>query len=290
MVRRTAGVTTNDGYSDVHARVDAARRRCRRRRGRARGGRRGVAAPARGAVARARHRRRAGDIPDAAPRIACRAPSRRHVRGGARSARQPPAGHARRRHFRARDDGRAHGGRRRRDARRGGRAPTGGRVGRAQVDRRVPTPSGTDAAAAPIRAGGESVGAVVAFAPRVRAGLVRATGEVADWVAAGRALGSSTRRARLAELEVRRCAPRSARTSSTTRSTRSPRSSTPTRRRRASSCSSSRTSRGTRSAVPATSRPWPRSSVDRLLPEARARPLRRPPASRCRSPRGAVDV
>ena len=77
--------------------------------------------------------------------------------------------------------------------------------GRAQVDRRVPTPSGeTDAAAAPIRAGGESVGAVVAFAPRVRAGLVRATGEVADWVAAQVELGElDASRAALAELEVR---------------------------------------------------------------------------------------
>jgi two-component system LytT family sensor kinase len=77
--------------------------------------------------------------------------------------------------------------------------------GRAQVDRRVPTPSGeTDAAAAPIRAGGGSVGAVVAFAPRVRAGLVRATGEVADWVAAQVELGDlDASRAALAELEVR---------------------------------------------------------------------------------------
>lgn len=77
--------------------------------------------------------------------------------------------------------------------------------GRAQVDRRVPTPSGeTDAAAAPIRAGGEAVGAVVAFAPRVRAGLVRATGEVADWVAAQVELGElDASRAALAELEVR---------------------------------------------------------------------------------------
>ncbi|HEU4757035.1 MAG TPA: histidine kinase [Agromyces sp.] len=77
--------------------------------------------------------------------------------------------------------------------------------GRAQVDRRVPTPSGeTDAAAAPIRAAGESVGAVVAFAPRVRAGLVRATGEVADWVAAQVELGElDASRAALAELEVR---------------------------------------------------------------------------------------
>ncbi|MFE5670687.1 sensor histidine kinase [Agromyces sp. NPDC056523] len=77
--------------------------------------------------------------------------------------------------------------------------------GKAQVERRVPAPWGeTDAAAAPIRAGDEVVGAVVAFAPRVRAGLVRATGEVADWVAAQVELGElDASRAALAELEVR---------------------------------------------------------------------------------------
>lgn len=77
--------------------------------------------------------------------------------------------------------------------------------GRPQVERRVATPSGeTDAAAAPIRAGGDAVGAVVAFAPRVRAGLVRATGEVAEWVAAQVELGElDASRAAVAELEVR---------------------------------------------------------------------------------------
>lgn len=77
--------------------------------------------------------------------------------------------------------------------------------GRPQVERRVEAPSGeTDAAAAPIRAAGEPVGAVVAFAPRVRAGLVRATGEVAEWVAAQVDLGElDASRAALAELEVR---------------------------------------------------------------------------------------
>lgn len=77
--------------------------------------------------------------------------------------------------------------------------------GRPQVERRVATPSGeTDAAAAPIRAGGDAVGAVVAFAPRVRAGLVRATGEVAEWVAAQVELGElDASRAAIAELEVR---------------------------------------------------------------------------------------
>ncbi|WP_400997257.1 sensor histidine kinase [Agromyces sp. GXQ0307] len=77
--------------------------------------------------------------------------------------------------------------------------------GRPQVERRVPTPSGeTDAAAAPILADGVAVGAVVAFAGRVRAGLVRATGEVAEWVAAQVELGElDASRAALAELEVR---------------------------------------------------------------------------------------
>jgi two-component system LytT family sensor kinase len=77
--------------------------------------------------------------------------------------------------------------------------------GRPQVERRVATPSAeTDAAAAPIRAGGDAVGAVVAVAPRVRAGLVRATGEVAEWVAAQVELGElDASRAAIAELEVR---------------------------------------------------------------------------------------
>ncbi|WP_438853677.1 sensor histidine kinase [Agromyces sp. M3QZ16-3] len=78
-------------------------------------------------------------------------------------------------------------------------------AGRTQVERSVRTPSGeTDAAAAPILADGVAVGAVVAFAGRVRAGLVRATGEVAEWVAAQVELGElDASRAALAELEVR---------------------------------------------------------------------------------------
>ncbi|WP_308797513.1 sensor histidine kinase [Agromyces silvae] len=62
----------------------------------------------------------------------------------------------------------------------------------------------SDAAAAPVRVGGRAVGAVVAFEPTVRAGLVRATGEVADWVAAQVELGElDASRAALAEAEVR---------------------------------------------------------------------------------------
>jgi two-component system LytT family sensor kinase len=62
----------------------------------------------------------------------------------------------------------------------------------------------TDVVAAPILAGGVPAGAIVAFASRVRAGLVRATGEVADWVAAQVELGElDASRAALAEAEVR---------------------------------------------------------------------------------------
>jgi len=88
-------------------------------------------------------------------------------------------------------------------------------TGRPQVQRRVAVrrsgetgeageSAETDAVAAPIRAGGTAVGAVVAFSAPVRAGLVRATGEVADWVAAQVELGElDASRAALAEAEVR---------------------------------------------------------------------------------------
>jgi two-component system LytT family sensor kinase len=84
-------------------------------------------------------------------------------------------------------------------------------TGRSQVQRRITLPTGatgeageTDAVAAPIRAGGTSVGAIVAFSAPVRAGLVRATGEVADWVAAQVELGElDASRTALAEAEVR---------------------------------------------------------------------------------------
>lgn len=60
------------------------------------------------------------------------------------------------------------------------------------------------AVAAPIRSGDRAVGAVVAFAPAVRPGLVRATGEVAEWVAAQLELAElDASRAALAESEVR---------------------------------------------------------------------------------------
>lgn len=83
--------------------------------------------------------------------------------------------------------------------------------GRPQVQRRVPR-SGrarhgareTDAVAAPILVGRRPVGAIVAFAAPVRAGLVRATAEVADWVAAQVELGElDASRTALAEAEVR---------------------------------------------------------------------------------------
>ncbi|WP_353826368.1 sensor histidine kinase [Agromyces sp. SYSU T0242] len=77
--------------------------------------------------------------------------------------------------------------------------------GRPRLERQVATPSGeADAIAAPILAGDAPVGAVVAFNARVRAGLIRATGEVAEWVAAQVELGElDSSRAALAELEVR---------------------------------------------------------------------------------------
>ncbi|QAY72834.1 sensor histidine kinase [Agromyces protaetiae] len=77
--------------------------------------------------------------------------------------------------------------------------------GRPQVRRGLATGDHeTDAAAAPVLVGKRPVGAVVAFEPTVRAGLVRATGEVADWVAAQVELGElDASRAALAEAEVR---------------------------------------------------------------------------------------
>ncbi len=61
-----------------------------------------------------------------------------------------------------------------------------------------------DAVVAPIRAGAKTLGAVVAFSPRASSGLVRATNEVADWVAAQLELAEleSSRRL-LVEAEVR---------------------------------------------------------------------------------------
>ena len=61
-----------------------------------------------------------------------------------------------------------------------------------------------DAVAAPILVGGEAAGAVVAFSRSVRPGLVRATGEVARWVATQLELAElDASRAALAEAEVR---------------------------------------------------------------------------------------
>lgn len=61
-----------------------------------------------------------------------------------------------------------------------------------------------DAVAAPILVGGEAAGAVVAFSRSARPGLVRATGEVARWVATQLELSElDASRAALAEAEVR---------------------------------------------------------------------------------------
>lgn len=77
--------------------------------------------------------------------------------------------------------------------------------GRTTVQRRIPIGAWeTDAVAAPVVGGAGPVGAIVAFASPVRAGLVRATGEVADWVAAQVELGElDASRAALAEAEVK---------------------------------------------------------------------------------------
>ncbi|MDJ0325241.1 histidine kinase [Cryobacterium sp. PH31-AA6] len=61
-----------------------------------------------------------------------------------------------------------------------------------------------EAVVAPIRSGSRIVGSVVAYAPRVKPGLVRATGEVADWVAAQVELAElQSSRTLLMEAEVR---------------------------------------------------------------------------------------
>ncbi|WP_022892776.1 sensor histidine kinase [Agromyces subbeticus] len=82
--------------------------------------------------------------------------------------------------------------------------------GRQQVQRRIPIGAWeTDAVVAPILGGAGPLGAgplgaIVAFASPVRSGLVRATGEVAEWVAAQIELGElDASRAALAEAEVR---------------------------------------------------------------------------------------
>jgi len=75
-------------------------------------------------------------------------------------------------------------------------------AGKAQVRRGVG--ADVDAVAAPILLGRRPAGAIVAFASPVRAGLVRATAEVADWMAAQIELGElDASRTALAEAEVR---------------------------------------------------------------------------------------
>jgi two-component system LytT family sensor kinase len=79
-------------------------------------------------------------------------------------------------------------------------------AGRVQVERRAVRAGRDtlDAVAAAIFVGGESAGAVVAFSRNARPGLVRATGEVARWVATQLELAElDTSRAALAEAELR---------------------------------------------------------------------------------------
>ncbi|GAA1828618.1 sensor histidine kinase [Agromyces salentinus] len=84
-------------------------------------------------------------------------------------------------------------------------AETACSTGKPHVQRRIAIGSHeTDAVAAPILTGGRPVGAIVAFSAPVRAGLIRATGEVASWVASQVELGElDASRAALAEAEVR---------------------------------------------------------------------------------------
>jgi two-component system LytT family sensor kinase len=75
-------------------------------------------------------------------------------------------------------------------------------AGKAQVRRGVR--GDVDAVAAPLIIGKRPAGAIVAFSSPVRAGLVRATAEVADWMAAQIELGElDASRTALAEAEVR---------------------------------------------------------------------------------------
>jgi len=68
----------------------------------------------------------------------------------------------------------------------------------------VPASHELNAVVAPIRAGNRVVGAVAAFAPQTGAGLVRATGELADWVAVQVELAElDASRTLLMEAEVR---------------------------------------------------------------------------------------
>ena len=77
--------------------------------------------------------------------------------------------------------------------------------GKPQVQRQISIGAReTDAIVAPVLGGAGPFGAIVAFSSPVRAGLVRATGEVADWVAAQIELGElDASRTALAEAEVR---------------------------------------------------------------------------------------
>lgn len=80
----------------------------------------------------------------------------------------------------------------------------GAAEGRGRVKNKDVAPSELAAVIAPIKAGGRVVGAVAAFAPSAGSGLVRATGEVADWVATQVELAElDASRTLLMEAEVR---------------------------------------------------------------------------------------
>ncbi|MCK6079726.1 histidine kinase [Microbacterium sp. EYE_5] len=77
-------------------------------------------------------------------------------------------------------------------------------TGKRRVFPRAEGGDGLEAVGAPIRVDGAVAGVLVAFAAPVRAALVRATGEVADWCAAQATLGElDASRAALAEADLR---------------------------------------------------------------------------------------
>lgn len=77
-------------------------------------------------------------------------------------------------------------------------------TGKRRVFPRADGGDGLEAVGAPIRVDGHVAGVLVAFAAPVRAALVRAAGEVADWCAAQATLGElDASRAALAEAELR---------------------------------------------------------------------------------------
>ena len=245
----------------------------------------------------ARHRCRAGDLPDAAPRVACgEAPARRRRRGRGAAGGQEPAGAARQR--RASPSSTAPDGSRSTAttpcvrSRPSSRPPPSRTASRRCGAASRSALRETDAVVAPVLGSAGPFGAVVAFSSPVQAGLVRATGEVADWVAAQVELAElDASRTALAEAEVRALqgADQPALHLQLAQCDRVVHQHRPGEGPRARA----RVRRLHALLVPPARRLHDRgrgAAVDRQLPEARARPVRRPahrhPADRAR---GAVD-